>query len=1135
MFGSRGAAEAYGAKTHQPLTSSANQKSMFSFFSTPVTTNKKAVVVELPQNSSVADSSRLLQPTCVLSTVAPSSALSKHRVSKKMQAGDSLRRDVNVRLSKQSQSLWPATAKRLLEQTAGDDAASEPNPGKKKAKKDYVARCSNTITQQLYRMGGGDMGITKAIKMHVDGRPENRILNWEGVVDKKQFAVMRAVMARAKFCCGFQPGNDEAGQPRKQGIYVTKGSRTVLNENNMVAGLYMIIPPDVTDRKLAREYSRQLGISTSRVTAIAKLSKKMEDLAVTDWKLVQKGTYRNKIPSEVDRIIVKWLHGDVASRIDNNRKTPAKIYSAADKGETHREYEQHDYRVLRGDAEFLWRLFTGRNRDGEEDLGPTQEFRQILALTTYVKRPNGIKGGANLIRRNICKCLKWSTIARCVCTLCWTAIQNLGLFHRARNGLWASHDVFGTGTNKCNCPDGVCGPGSLYRKFSSDIDTACKSLMCGREVVPGLGLPALDPMTGRELGPETVREVSMHKQACHRLDRVSPCGSCGWSNIFSNLPVVCVEYTGDANSEPAADTVHACSIEASPKRPFVWNAFRKTEHGKNKLGKVVYQTDWVPIPGNWAQFLCFLRDSLEKYIRHIWGVEWTNLTHRRQSRILMYRQAFGTAPSTALGTATAQIDFAARLTHTKPADVTCSFAETSHEHVAVIGHSPYLKTFSEEEINRRWKRNRGVASAVLQKVTVCFSLSKRKADTTYHGTVTALLVHILRHGCLPERPPSDVPGPEAFWRGNRLKGSDTKHKLAPGSGLVEAPSEMPNWPLLSELLRLLVNRDGCGAQFQGKNNFLADQTFEARTQCKLVDQKEQSQHGKGTADGFSNVPKHALKGATRRGVNIGSGTRNLVLFLANDCKTPTRDKKTKWWSADDYIWMYIPEEHFDSKPFTTTRGVKDSSKMHFWVGRGKTLGTSELAYREGICSCTPCVESMDLISADCEMTALVGKRKTTRLVQATEPRRMATRATSTIESLAKWLPCNRTTKALERVVVFRVHPLDPNPLKEAYFLGRPVRAAYQLPKDGTLAGSKHVVGEWVTKVKWFELESVHENGDRVYSLKKLPSSGEVFVVKGIVNLRFVSFYKHKSTRGGRYFLARSMHQRILQDGDLDAN
>ena len=139
---------------------------------------------------------------------------------------------------------------------------------------------------------------------------------------------------------------------------------------------------------------------------------------------------------------------------------------------------------------------------------------------------------------------------------------------------------------------------------------------------------------------------------------------------------------------------------------------------------------------------------------------------------------------------------------------------------------PYMKTFTEEENKLRWKKNR-VKSAVLQKVHVAYAFSKRKGDTVFHGTAMEILVSILKHGRLPQRPENDVPGPEAFWRGFRLPGSDTRQPLP--EKLREWPEDgVEGWPLAPDISRILLNRDGCAAQFQVFIVFLCLQTEDRR-------------------------------------------------------------------------------------------------------------------------------------------------------------------------------------------------------------------------------------------------------------------------------------------------------------------
>ena len=141
-------------------------------------------------------------------------------------------------------------------------------------------------------------------------------------------------------------------------------------------------------------------------------------------------------------------------------------------------------------------------------------------------------------------------------------------------------------------------------------------------------------------------------------------------------------------------------------------------------------------------------------------------------------------------------------------------------------------------------------------------------------------------------------------------------------------------------------------------------------------------------------------------------------------------------------------------------------------------------------------------------------------------------AITSLAALAKWLPCDSSTPVLDRVAVFRVHEECPNPNNEDYYLARPIQQATQLKKTGLHGGNKYMRGWWVTTIKWYELEAVLPNGERRYKLKKRPSKGEVFIVRGIVDVRFVRFARFERERGGRYILSPEMHQKILDQGDL---
>eukprot|EP00966_Prymnesium_polylepis_P100868 2336060-Prymnesium_polylepis.1 len=56
--------------------------------------------------------------------------------------------------------------------------------------------------------------------------------------------------------------------------------------------------------------------------------------------------------------------------------------------------------------------------------------------------------------------------------------------------------------------------------------------------------------------------------------------------------------------------------------------------------------------------------------------------------------------------------------------------------------------------------------------------------------------------------------------------------------------------------------------------------------------------GKGSCDGYGNVPKHALKHAIESGALINPGTRELVLYMAEHKQEPSIPKARKnGWEA----------------------------------------------------------------------------------------------------------------------------------------------------------------------------------------------------------------------------------------------
>ena len=198
---------------------------------------------------------------------------------------------------------------------------------------------------------------------------------------------------------------------------------------------------------------------------------------------------------------------------------------------------------------------------------------------------------------------------------------------------------------------------------------------------------------------------------------------------------------------------------------------------------------------------------------------------------------------------------------------------------------------------------------------------------------------------------------EWFWRGTRLAGSCTTRPLP--TPLKQTCDVKPLHPTLR---RLIDKRDRCAAQFQGKNAFYSNQEFERRTSTAVVDLSQTSCHGKGCADGASNVPTFHLRQAAKDGAPVSAGTRGLVLFLATKMCKPANAKTDAWMSCDEYLVAYYPEDAFTPDDYIAKSGYEGSNQDHFYTNSG--LG--RLAARHLRCMCTPCVTNSRLYSGSCQ-------------------------------------------------------------------------------------------------------------------------------------------------------------------------
>ena len=93
--------------------------------------------------------------------------------------------------------------------------------------------------------------------------------------------------------------------------------------------------------------------------------------------------------------------------------------------------------------------------------------------------------------------------------------------------------------------------------------------------------------------------------------------------------------------------------------------------------------------------------------------------------------------------------------------------------------------------------------------------------------------------------------------------------------------------------------------------------------------------GKGSCDGYGNVPKHALKHAIESGALINPGTHELVLYMAEHKQEPSipKARKNGWEAVDRYFWGYIDTARFTKAAVPDADSWKGSKSFHEYAGR----------------------------------------------------------------------------------------------------------------------------------------------------------------------------------------------------------
>lgn len=377
-----------------------------------------------------------------------------------------------------------------------------------------------------------------------------------------------------------------------------------------------------------------------------------------------------------------------------------------------------------------------------------------------------------------------------------------------------------------------------------------------------------------------------------------------------------------------------------------------------------------------------------------------------------------------------QCDYAAQFETERSRNATCARMERHNFEVTHVGFGSFVQATREGRFRRKRPRERFEHR---QQVYVFFSFFNAgyKPNARSHNIVQEDIDHFLKYGTF-------LYG-EWFEGGARQLGGPTGEARLPlPSNLTEAPMAPPVLPGYNRRLEVT---DGCSCQYDSGSQHhqtaewrtktaswpearaeaaaAAAEVAAAQTEAEAaaaaakkeaaeagitrVHVKKVESHGKaGATDGMGNVPTFAMKSAIESQKLLHPGTRDLVLFLADERRAPSMAASAKdgWQAATKYFFGYLDTAKFTKGrvPDCEARGWA-CHDQHVYAG---LCADQQRAERDGpirtgrmFCACVPC--SM-LNFGQCEMTAMMGR---TRDVQVPLPRGTASRVPQ-IESLQEW-------------------------------------------------------------------------------------------------------------------------------------
>lgn len=974
---------------------------------------------------------------------------------------------------------------------------------------------------------------------------------------------------------------------------LTKGGTYDISTDNAIRAVAAaLVESELNMKGKMKAYSRLLGLSHKRVLSAiqqrAELLNSQDSATSTPgrWKQVSRKAYRNRYGDPIKNIIDQFLHK--VSRPDNSsRRGPIKIPHGIDE-DGNVTFELHSPVTIDDDLNSLLIKLTGRDYSQPmqtdpttglkqhplvEGAAPDELWREIVAENRDRVASNikPINLSTRLLRECMCDCMGKSATYKCVDKKRFAFESMLALYLKGRAQWHANDHRDGDGCD-CGCDE------EMLKRWASSPAESLEQSMCAAEDVPELAVPEYDHLTAELTGKATVPKF--HSLACHN----GKCGECGWAKI----------HTGPKTVVPLGDgetaEIQACRVESSDA-PFAWYSWQRLtntvpsskgdddpDHTVSGKSKATYSTYWFPVTGTRAQFMVALRNAYVEYRVHMFWVQWHSHAQKRAQYKLLIEPAIsgrGKVAAWQRDFIMSHSDFAATITIPRSAEATGAFAQTSQMFTSVLTYNPKLQRVDDLPPGhfRDKLMKKGVVAYPSASTTVLFAMSNADNNAEFYASVLTQAMEVLHTGRVPS-------GSKMEFVHNRIRlpGSDTSKPLGhdlvdfdkgkhpvpkfvetghtgqsvvslQGDGITFKMPDGGSLPGRSKCTKLLEYRDGCKAQFQGRDSFLFYSLFERLTGVVLCNVCCEAEDGKGPADGLSRVVSQGARSLALHGVNPGSKARGLFEMVASHRSRPKvpRELKREFTAASDFLYCYAgPQDASAFADFTAATGYTGSSKDHVYFMEPRTRPTRVAASTDidrGFvttvnrpCGCDMCLQ---MRPADCLVSCL--------FKNATCVREMERKKGFAVRSATRSRVAQEWAKAIcpGTVLVVRVHTDDANTLNEPYYLALALgkegeSLAWRNGKTQMIDGNVFKKNDWLVRMRWLHycptaqppLGNPDLAGARGYRFQP-GESAIVFSAFGIVTKETIHTSAQeliKPELGEFRWMPSSAHEAVVEDG-----